>query len=435
MTLITAFLKYIRNRIRPMPEPLEGITVIEMTIAIQGPAAALYLRDMGAEVIKIEPPIGDGSRYIRGRQNENPLETMSPQFVAVNRGKRSVCLDIHTDLGSRAVLSLLEEADVFLTNYRESALEKMGLSYDLLKARFPKLIYASVNGFGPKGPAANKAMLDGAVCARGGLLYHTGSSTSGPAFPGAVITDTAGAMQLALGVMTALLSKERYGCGQRVQTSALGASLWLQQWEITQVSMTGATLNRDGNHYPNIPGLYGVYETKDGGWITLAQVMGQEAWDALCIFMETWDLPIDKRFQTAGQRFGEGLTEADSIEIRNVLSNAFKDKTVQEWEDFLNSQPDIIWERVRSWEDVLEDEQNFANDYLTEIKAQGLGTIKTVGNLVSLSETPGSIKGSAPELGEGNIEILANAELTADQISEIEANTIKERNDRFSNVF
>ena len=417
-----------------MPEPLEGITVIEMTIAIQGPAAALYLRDMGAEVIKIEPPVGDGSRYIRGRQNDNPLDMMSPQFVAVNRGKRSICLDIHTELGTRAVLSLLKEADVFLTNYRESALEKMGLSYNSLKEKFPKLIYASVNGFGPKGPAANKAMLDGAACARGGLLYHTGTASSGPVFPGAVITDTAGAMQLALGVITALLAKERYGCGQRVQTSALGASLWLQQWELTQVSMTGAILKRDGNHYPNIPGLYGVYETKDGGWITLAHLMSQEAWDALCIFMKTWDLPIDKRFQTAGQRFGEGLTEQDSIEIRKVLSNAFRDKTVQEWEEFLNTQPDIIWETVRSWEDVLEDEQNFANDYLAEVEIQGFGTIKTVGNLVSLSETPGSTKGSAPELGEGNGEILANVEFTTDQILEIEANTTKERNDRLSNL-
>ena len=418
-----------------MTEPLEGITVIEMTIAIQGPAAALYLRDMGAEVIKIEPPVGDGSRYIRGRQNGNPIETMSPQFVAVNRGKRSICLDIHTKLGKQAVISLLQDADVFLTNYREPALEKMGLSYDLLKEDFPNLIYASVNGFGPKGPASNKAMLDGVACSRGGLVHHTGHPDSGPAFPGAVIIDTAGAMQLSLGIMTALLSRERHGLGQRVQTSALGASLWLQQWELTHVSMTGATLARHGNHHPNIPGFYGVYATKDAGWITLAQVMSQEAWDALCIFIEAWDLAIDERFQTPGQRLGEGITEADTFEIRNILTNAFQDKKLQEWEEFLNTQPEIIWERVRSWGDVLEDEQNVANDYLAEIKVPGIGAVKTVGNLVSLSETPGSVKGSPPELGEGNNEILANQNFSISQIMEIEDNALKERNERLASLF
>ena len=413
-----------------MPEPLEGMTVIEMTIAVQGPSAALYLRDMGAEVIRIEPPIGDGTRYLRMRPS--PDDTMGTQFITVNRGKRSICLDAHTELGAKAVMALLETADVFLTNFREPALEKMGCSYDQLKEKHPRLVYASVNGFGPRGPDANKAMIDAVAATRSGLINHTGYSDRVPAMPGAILSDTAGGMQLALGVMTALLSRERHGKGQRVQTSALGATLWLQQWELTHAAMTGANSPRAGTHHPIMAGFYGIYETKDGGSITLAQVMTQEAWDSLCIFIEAWDLTVDPRFQTPGQRLGNFLSPEDTAEIRQVFKDAFVTRTMDEWTEFLYSQPEIVWERARSWNEVLEDEQNIANDYLTTVNVPGAGETKTVGNLVSLSETPGSVKGDPPELGEANTEILTELGFTADEIAEIENTATEQREERLA---
>ena len=410
-----------------MSEPLAGLTVIEMTVAVQGPAAGLYLRDMGAEVIKIEPPLGDSSRYGRGTYNETPEGTLGPQFVAVNRGKRSICMDLMTDQAMTALHRFLDQADVFLTNYREPALQKLGLDYETLHDRYPSLVYASVNGFGPKGTDANKAMLDGAAAARGGLVHHTGYPDRPPSLAGAITIDTAGAQQLALGVMTALFARERTGEGQRVQTSALGAALWLQQWELTQVAMTGAELPRSGNHHPNIKGPYGVYETADGGSIMIAQTMQNEAWDALCIFAETFELAIDPRFQTPGQRLGEGLTLEDSAEVRAVLTRAFARKTTQEWEAFLYDQPEIVWERVRSWQEVLEDEQSVANDYLTNISVGGVGTVKTVGTLVNLSDTPGSPKGDPPILGEANEELLSGIGLSAEERRDIEAHATTTR--------
>ena len=416
-----------------MPEPLDGIIVIEMTIAVQGPAAGLYLRDMGAQVIKIEPPMGDGSRYTRGRQNTTPDETLAPQYVAVNRGKRSVCIDLKTEEGARAIQALLSKADVFLTNYREPALQSLNLDYSVLHQRFPNLIYASVNGFGPKGPDTNKAMLDGVAAARCGLIHHTGYPEIGPVLPGAIVLDTSGAMQLALGVMTALLSRERHGVSQRVQTSALGAGLWLQQWELTHVAMTSADLPRNGNHHPNIRGFYGTYKTRDGNEIMLAQIMDLEGWDSLCIFADVLELSIDPRFQNPGQRLGEGITEDDSIELRATLKAAFMRKSTKEWLDFLNTQPEIIWERVRSWQEVLEDEQNYANDYLTNINLPDGHHTTTVGNVISLSETPGSVKGGPPQLGEGNDEILGElgfSKLERDKIKthamNIRENTFKQ---------
>ena len=410
-----------------VPEPLEGFTVVEMTIAVQGPAAGLYLRDMGAEVIKVEPPFGDASRYARARNNETPDGTMSPQYVAVNRGKRSVCLNIGTDLGARALDALLANADVFLTSYREPALQKMGLDYAELHQKYPQLVYASVNGFGPRGPDADKAMLDGVAAARGGLVNHTGYADREASLPGAVVIDTAGAMQLALGVVTALLARERQGTGQRVQTSALGTSLWLQQWELTHVAMTGVDLQRDGNHHPNIRGFYGVYGTADDGAIMLAQVMDQEAWDSLCIFADTLELSLDPRFRTPRQRLGEGISEEDSVEVRQKLKAAFASKTTGEWTDFLYTQPEIIWERVRDWKDVFEDEQNIANDYITTVNVPGAGDTKTVGNLVRLSETPGSVKGDPPELGEANTEILGKLGFTDSELNEIETTATRIR--------
>lgn len=415
-----------------MNEPLSGIRVVEMTLAVQGPAAGLYLRDVGAEVIKVEPPIGDPSRYGRGHDNTTPPGTLGPQFVAVNRGKRSVCIDVSTELGQRAVLELLDTADVFLTNYREEALLRMGLGYHALRARCPRLIYASVNGYGPEGPDADRAMLDGAAVARGGLSHMTGPSDGPPVVLGAVIGDTAGAMHLALATLTALFVRERTGVAQRVQTSALGTQLWLQQWELTHTAMTGARLQRRGAHHPNIKGPYGIYPTRCGGAIMLAQAMVQEAWDAICIFADLPHLAVDPRFNTPGKRLGEGITAEDSDEVREALRQAFASKTAADWDAFLRTQPEAIWERVRSWDEVLEDEQNLVNGYVTTIHVPELGPTKTIGTLVTMSETPGSVKGGPPLLGEGNAEILGAVGFTPAEIGEIDARAQAVREEAFA---
>ena len=213
-----------------MPGPLSHIKAVEMTVAIQGPGAGLYLRDMGAQVIKVEPPLGDMSRYHRGINNDFPIEALGSQFIAMNRGKKSVSLDIYTPLGQEAMKRLLKQADVFLSNFREPALQKMGLGYEDSKNLNPNLIYATVNGFGPQGPDAHKSMFDGAAIARTGLASVTGVPGGSPIAPGAAIADATGAMQLALGIVTALASRAHTGKGQRVQTSALGAQHWLQMW-------------------------------------------------------------------------------------------------------------------------------------------------------------------------------------------------------------
>ena len=402
-----------------MSEPLEGFTVVELASAVQGPAAGLYLRDMGAELLKVEPPIGDSSRHGRNRNNETPEGTYGPQFVAVNRGKRSLSIDLTTALGKKALHRLLEQADVLLTNYRMPALKKLGFDYETLHSIYPDLIYANVNGFGPEGPDADKAMLDGAAVARGGMLSLTGKKGELPVLLGSVVGDTGGAMQLALGVLTALLARERHGGGQKVSVSGLGAQLWFQQWELTHESMTGKLLERDGQHHCNLRGAYGLYQTSDSKAILLASSMTLESWDAFCVFADVPELVFHPKLQTPGGRLGEGLTDAESDEIREKLVAAFLRKTALEWDDFLRTQPEIIWERVRDHREVFEDEQSLINGYFTQVNVPGLGERATVGNLVKMSETPGSEKGDPPALGEANNEILSRAGIDEKEIVEI----------------
>jgi len=402
-----------------MSEPLEGFTVVELASAVQGPAAGLYLRDMGAEVLKVEPPIGDSSRHGRNRNNETPEGTYGPQFVAVNRGKRSLCIDLTTDLGKKTLHRLLEKADVMLTNYRMPALKKLGFDYETLRELYPDLVYANVNGFGAKGPDADKAMLDGAAVARGGMLSLTGQKGELPVLLGSVVGDTGGAMQLALGVLTALLARERHGGGQRVSVSGLGAQLWFQQWELTHESMTGKLLERDGQHHCNLRGAYGLYETSDKKAILLAASMTLESWDAFCVFADVPELVFHPKLQTPGGRLGEGLTDKESEEIREKLTTAFCKKTAMDWDDFLRTQPEIIWERVRDHREVFEDEQSLINGYFTKVNIPGLGERATVGNLVKLSETPGIEKGDPPVLGEANTDVLSSVGIDEKEIQKI----------------
>ena len=404
-----------------MPEPLEGIQVVEVARALQGPVAGQYLADMGADVIKVEPALGDPNRRFRTVGAEDPNSGFGTQFVSSNRGKRSLWLDLRDVASLEVVRQLVDRADVFLSNYLEPSLIAMGLGYEQLCARNEELVYALVNGYGPVGPDATKRMLDGAAAARGGLYSVTGPGDGAPMMPGSTIADTAGAMQLALGITTALAARALHGGAQRVDTSGLGAQLWLQAYELDSVSLTGDLLTRAGAHNANIPGTYGLYETTDGA-IMIAFLSDEATWIAFCEFAGLHELLYDERFDTADKRGGRASDDpqgARANEIRPYLQRAFRAKTTAQWMQFLAGQPRLVWDVVQDYEQVLSDAQALANGYFVEQDIPTFGKRRLVGNSVRINGEVGPPKPAPPALGQHNEEILASLGYDASAIEAI----------------
>jgi CoA:oxalate CoA-transferase len=398
-----------------MSGPLSGLRVVELAVAIQGPAAGLHFANMGADVIKVEPPAGDASRYGKGVNNPYGLEVPGSQYIAMNKGKRSVTLDVHTPLGQEAMHRLLATADVFLTNYRASALTRMGLDLVLLTERYPQLVVGHANGFGPRGDDAEKAMLDGAAQARGGLVSLTGMPGEAPVVPGAAVADHAGAMQLALGITTALVARATTGRGQLVETSSLGGQLWLQMWELQHSALTGVPLSREGRHHPNIRSQYGIYETADGEHLMFVTAQTEEAWSSFWIFLERPDVLLLESWNTPAKRLGFGGSTEGLAEIRALMQDAIATRTMAELESFLYTQPEIIWERVRDHAAVLTDPQNLANGYITEMTLPVAGKVKTTGALMHFSHTEPPATRVPPELAADTEAVLAELGFTPEE--------------------
>ncbi len=417
-----------------MGGPLAGIKVVELAIAIQGPAAGLHFANMGAEVIKVEPPFGDASRYGKGVGSVLPDEVPGAQFIAMNKGKRSVVLDVHTELGQRAMHELLAAADVFITNYRSAALARMGLDVHKLNETYPQLVVGHANGFGPLGDDTDKAMLDGAAQARGGLVSLTGQPGETPMLPGAAVADHAGAMQLALACVTALVARSSGGRGQVVQTSSLGGQLWLQMWELQHSAVAEAPLTRDGPHHPNIKSQYGVYETADNQHVLFVTAKTNEAWDAFWIYMERPEVLLLDAWNNPGKRLGLAGEVEGVAEIRQLMSEAIGSKSMAELEAFLYSEPEIIWERVRSHDDVLSDPQNLANGYVTELTMPIAGTIRTLGPLMDFSETPAPPAQPPPPLSADTAEVLEGLGFSHDEIRSVLAHSEAVRAELYANL-
>ncbi|MDP6375600.1 MAG: CoA transferase [Pseudomonadales bacterium] len=402
-----------------MSGPLGGIRVVELAMSIQGPAAGLYFANMGADVIKVEPPFGDASRYHRGVNNTLPENAPGSQFLAMNKGKRSVALDAHTNLGAEVIRRLLASADVFLTNYRSAALTRMGLDVNELLSKYPQLVIGHANGFGPRGEEADKAMLDGAAQARGGLISMTGFPGEIPIVTGVTVADHAGAMQLALGCVTGLVARGATGKGQLVQTSSLGGQLWLQMWELQHSAMTGVSLSREGRHHPNIKAPYGVYATSDDQAVLFVTAQTDEAWSSFWIYMDKPEVLLIDEWDTPGKRIGMAGSDQQLPEIRALMCEAIGSKTMAELDSFFRSEPEIIWERVRDYGDVLNDPQNIDNGYLVNIEVPGAGSVKTVGPLIDFGDTPAPDVRLPPELSADTLDLMQELGFTAEEASSL----------------
>ncbi|MCC7363172.1 MAG: CoA transferase [Dehalococcoidia bacterium] len=385
--------------------PLEGIKVIEMANGIHGPYASMLLADMGADVIKIEPPFGDMNRVaaiVEGKYSGGS------QFYACNRNKRAMCVDLTRPEGVALVRELLEDTDVLLENMRPGVLDRRGLGYDTLKAELPQLIYASATGYGPIGPRANLASLDIVGQAAGGVVAHTGTEESGPLPAGAALADHGGALWLAYGIMAALYARERTGRGQRVQTSLLGSQIGLQAWEMSHYMLTNQESGRGGTGHPLARGGWRIFAAKDGHF-ALAGVT-DERWQGLCQALGVPGLASDPRFDSAMGRLENG------DELLAAIEPLFQSRPVRDLVRALEETDQIV-AMVMNYADLCEDEQTRLNGYVTTLHTDEYGDLPMVGLPVSLSETPASIRSRPPDLDANTVEILHGLGRTDEQVA------------------
>ncbi len=378
-----------------MPQPLEGLLVLDWTIWQQGPVCSAMLADMGARVIKIEQRgAGDPGRYLVGAGGADTSAKPNWYFEANNRNKESITVDLKKPEGVAVIHALAEKADVFVQNFRKGVAGRLGLDYQTLKDRNSKIIYASATGYGPEGPESAEPSFDHLGLARSGIMNAAGEPGMPPLGVAGGIADQMGAVMMAYGVMTALLARERHGMGQEVHASHLGSMAFLQGLSLSMKLMAGFAMPRSFRAKAGNP-LWNHYRCGDDQWIALAMLQPDRYWADFTRVIERPELAEDPRYATMAERG----TRAE--EVVAMIDDAFASRPRGEWVKRLNEDPgDYIFTIVNSVDDLPTDPQVVANGYITEVDHAQHGPTPMVGLPVGLSETPGSVRSGAPELGQ-----------------------------------
>ena len=384
-----------------MDAPLKGIRVIDWTIWQQGPVATAMLADLGAEVIKLEERgKGDPGRAIFavGGASATSKSGHNFYFEANNRHKQSLTLDLTKPEAREIVYKLAAKSDVFVQNFRKGVADRLGLGYKDLSARNPKLIYASASGYGPEGPDSGEPSFDYLAQSRSGIMNTAGIESDEPIYMMGGIADQMGAIMLSYGVMTALVARERLGVGQEVNASHLGSMIALQGLNVSMRTIMGkemARTTRDDAYNP----LWNHYKCADGEWLSLGMLQTDRYWSDFCKALGITELTNDERFKDMRTR------GKNHRELVAILDRVFATKPRAEWMKILKHGGDFIYTVVNRINDLPNDEQVLANEYIVDYDHPELGKTKLVGVPVRFSKTPGDARGRAPELGE-NTELI-----------------------------
>jgi len=383
-----------------MSKPLAGIRIIEIAQEIQGPFAGLFLTDLGAEVTKVENrETGDLSRWLLAGLLGGPEiknAGVSHYFIAMNRGKRSITLDLKQPAAIEIVRRMAAHYDVLLTNYRPGVLDRLGLGYEALRQINPRLIYAQASSWGPRGPWVARPSRDTLAQAASGLMSKTGMPEDPPLAAGAAIADQSGALTLAGGVLAALFARERTGEGQRVDASIYGTMIATQGFELNYASLTGTEPARAGRGHPFLHGVWGAFRTRDSH-ICIAGV-DDKRWPDFCRIMGIQEIENDPEYDNATRNF-----HGDKIE--EILDRVFPGKTTREWLELLTA-ADILVTEVATHQQVLASEQARLNGYLLDLDHPVAGKITVTGCPVSLNGEIATEARPAPEHGEHTETVL-----------------------------
>ena len=399
----------------PNDGPLSGIQILDCTIWQNGPYASVLLSDMGAQVIKVEQrEAGDPGR---GLVERIPRGDISTYFEAMNRNKRSITLDLKKDQGRQIFYKMVETADVVVQNFRVGVAERIGIDYDSLVEVNPKIICASATGFGRKGPEATNGVFDILGIARGGAMRSLQYPDSELVYTGGFgMADQTGAMVLAHAITMALLARERFGVGQDVEISQLGAQFLLQHMGITRYLITGGSVPPARRREVFNP-LFSVYECQGSKWLALACLQADRHWKDICEVLELGELEKDPRFAQMIER------NANGKDLVPILDRAFASKPRESFLEALTARR-VPCSPVNDYSDLAEDVQVQANEYLVEMEHPDLGPIQEVGVPIQMSRTPGRVRNTAPQLGQHTEEVLLEFGFDWEQIQKFREDAV-----------
>ena len=393
-----------------MSGPLRGIRVLDLTWVLAGPFASMILGDLGAEVIKVErPPYGDVARTTGPIVNGE-----SCYFFSINRGKKSVCLDLKAERGRELFLRLVGLSDVLMENFTPGTMDKLGLGYDVLQKHNPRLIYSATSGFGQTGPERLRPALDIVVQGMGGVMSITGEPDGPPLRPGLSLGDIAAGLYTTIGVLAALHERERSGQGQMIDVAMLDCQIAILENAFIRYFATGELPKPIGSRHP-LATPFQAFPTSDG-WIVLALSWGVEnQWELFCATIGRMDLIDDPRFDTPALR-----TEHHA-ELEPILNEAMHQKTTSEWLEEFDA-IGLPCGPLNNIAQAAEQPQVVARRMLVEVEHPRIGRLKLPDTPVKLSRTPGGIKGPSPALGQDTYEVLSSLlGLSAEEMAELAA--------------
>jgi crotonobetainyl-CoA:carnitine CoA-transferase CaiB-like acyl-CoA transferase len=373
--------------------PLHDLLVVDLTRVLSGPYCTMLLADMGARVIKVEQPgRGDDTRA----WGPPFVGDESAYFLSINRNKESLTLDLKHPDGRRVLERLLERADVLVENFRPGTLARLGLGYEAVSLRWPRVVYCSISGFGQTGPRRAEPGYDAVIQAEAGLMSITGEAAGPPLRLGVAIADIVTGMFAAQGIAMALLARARTGRGQQVDIGMLDSTAALLTYQAANYFATGRAPARLGNRHPTIV-PYETFEAADGEFVLA--VGNDELWKRFCRAVGVAALAEDPRFVTnraRSQHYGA---------LRGLLAERFRTRSTADWMAALSA-AGVPCGAVRDVAETLGDPQMAARDMVAVVDHVTLGAMQTLGLPIKLSSTPGAIRTAPPVLGQHTDQIL-----------------------------
>lgn len=392
----------------PASAALDGIRVLDLTRVRSGPTCVRQLADWGADVIKIETPEAlepDGALGA-GRKTSD--------FQNLHRNKRSLTINLKEKDGHEILMKLVETADVVVENFRPDVKHRLGLDYETLKARNPRIILGSISGFGQTGPYAKRPGFDQIAQGMGGLMSITGAPGEGPMRVGIPIADLTSGLFCAMGILTAIIERYKSGEGQWVHTSLLQAQVFMLDFQASRYTMEQDVPGQAGNNHPtSIP--TGVFATKDG-FINLA-VAGEVIWQRFCNLVNKAEWITEDRFVGPAERL------ANRDELNDEIAIIIKTKTSDEWVEEL-SEGGVPAGPIYDVEGVFNDPQVQHLGIAKDIKTTAFGDTQMIAQPATLSRTPSEFVTSPPDRGEQNVEILEEIGFSADQIKDYKSRNV-----------